>query len=292
MSQVSASHNLVCQLNKNTHLYCATSPNPQVGAIKWFDAGVTNYRQIALSAGTKLWAIDLNNNLFEIPNYVDLVDAVPVASGVQQVAADGKGLLCETDFYNNVWCSGWPAVPALANTWGYYHSLSTWFKTNAQLSNITVADGKVWGTCASGDVWLLPDYTNPSTWEKIAYGGVGDKLAAASVPSTFSPTDFAPGDVAVLLFMGQSNASGINLLPQRFIAPLSPNVWGITNEGWNFLPSNGNGTTPFTGSIATISSVQWKQLVGFTNRLRYESRVQHKHQRQRRQLRPPISGKP
>jgi hypothetical protein len=57
--------------------------------------------------------------------------------------------------------------------------------------------------------------------------------------------------------MGQSNAVGYNVLPSRFISPSSPNVWGVTNAGWNFLPGNTNGTAAFTGSINSISSVQW-----------------------------------
>jgi hypothetical protein len=34
-------------------------------------------------------------------------------------------------------------------------------------------------------------------------------------------------------------------------------VWGVTNQGWNFLPGNENGTTPFNGIISTIDTVAW-----------------------------------
>ena len=120
-----------------------------------------------------------------------------------------------------------------------------------------MADGKVFGVDSSGKEWELPDYTNTATWFPVAFGGVGTHLAAASAPSTFVPADFAADEVAVLMFMGQSNAVGYNTQPARFISPASPNVWGIKNAGWNFLAGNDNGTTPFTGAISSITSVQW-----------------------------------
>jgi hypothetical protein len=86
---------------------------------------------------------------------------------------------------------------------------------------------------------------------------VGTHLAASSAPSTFVPADFASDEVAVLMFMGQSNAVGYNTQPARFVSPASPNVWSIKNAGWNFLAGNDNGTTPFTGAISSIASVQW-----------------------------------
>jgi hypothetical protein len=154
-----------------------------------------------------------------------------------------------------VYCSNWAAPASTANP-APYHGLP-WFETTAQLKNITAADGTVWGVDASGKLWQLPDYTNSSTWFPIANGGAGDELAAASVPSTFAPSAFASTDVAVLFFMGQSNAVGVNTQPARFIAPASPNVWGIKNAGWNFLAGNTNGTAPYTGAVAAITSVQW-----------------------------------
>jgi hypothetical protein len=61
-----------------------------------------------------------------------------------------------------------------------------------------------------------------------------------------------------MMFMGQSNSVGHDVIPARFISSASPNIWGIDNLGWNFLPGNTNGSSPaYTGSSAAISSVQW-----------------------------------
>lgn len=60
------------------------------------------------------------------------------------------------------------------------------------------------------------------------------------------------------MIMGQSNSVGHDVIPARFISAASPNVWGIENGGWNFLPGNTNGGSPaFGGTIGSIGSVQW-----------------------------------
>ncbi|WP_263374515.1 tectonin domain-containing protein [Granulicella aggregans] len=263
VTQISAGHNLLCQINSNQHVYCSASPNPLLSqpdangfqSISWVDTGATNLRQISVSTGTQFWAIDTSANLIQVKDYRNLsATSTMVAAGVQQVAVDGRGVVCQVNSDKYVYCSNW-SVPS-SSAQGSYYGLP-WVKTTAQLANIAVADGQVVGTDSNGDVWQLPDYTNSSTWYRIAYGGASDRLSAASVPSQFLPTNFATGEVAVLFFMGQSNAVGYNTLPSRFISPSSPNVWGVTNGGWNFLPGNTNGTTPFTGAISSINSVQW-----------------------------------
>jgi hypothetical protein len=256
VSQISAGHNLVCQISSNQHVLCSSSPNPSQGALTWFDTGATNLKQIAVSAGTQLWAVDTNSNLVRVTDYTHLAStSTLVASGVQQVAVDGRGMVCQVNSDQGVYCSNWSVPAAVANP-APYHGL-TWLRTGAQLQNICLADGQVWGTDTSGNVWELPDYTNSATWFKIAYGGVGEKLASSSTPSQFLPADFAGNEVAVLLFMGQSNSTGYNVLPARFISQSSPNVWGVQNGGWNFLAGNNNGTAPFMGTISSITSVQW-----------------------------------
>jgi hypothetical protein len=263
VSQISAGHNLLCQINNNQHVYCSASPNPLLSqpdangfqSISWFDTGATNLRQISVSTGTQFWAVDSSSNLVQIKDYRNLsATSTMVAAGVQQVAVDGRGVVCQVNSDHYVYCSNW-SVPASSAQGGY--SSLPWAKTTTQLVNIAVADGQVVGTDSNGDVWQLPDYTNSSTWYRIAYGGASERLSAASAPSRFVPANFATGEVAVLLFMGQSNSVGYNVLPSRFISPSSPNVWGVTNAGWNFLPGNTNGTTPLSGSIASINSVQW-----------------------------------
>jgi hypothetical protein len=266
VSQISAGHNLLCQINSNGHVYCSTSPNPAAASpdangfqsLQWFDAGATNFKQIAVSAGNQIWAVDANSNLVQVADYTNLAaTSKNVASGILQVAVDGRGLLCELAANNNsVFCTNWPVPPASSS--GGYYSLNSWYAVGTQMQNIAVADGQVWSTDASGYVWLLPDYTNSNTWYKVAFGQVGDVLSAASVPSTFTPSTFASDEVAVMLFMGQSNAVGINSIPTRFVAQASPNVLGVQNAGWNYLPGNVNGTTPFNNTISSIQSIQWQ----------------------------------
>jgi hypothetical protein len=157
----------------------------------------------------------------------------------------------------NVYCSNW-SVPAAVASPAPYHGLP-WVNTRAELTHIAVADGVVWGLDASGNIWQWADYTNPSTWYRIAYGGgTSVSLSAASVASEFQASAFASGDVAVMMFMGQSNSVGHDVIPARFIAPASPNVWGVDNLGWNFLAGNSNGSSPvYTGASAAISAVGW-----------------------------------
>jgi len=266
VSQISAGHNLICQINSNGHVYCSTSPNPSAippdangyQSLSWFDAGATNFKQIAVSAGNQLWAVDANANLVQVANYTQLAaTSKKVAAGILQVAVDGRGLLCELAANNkSVFCTNWPVPPVAAS--GGYYSLSSWYSVGAEMQNIAAADGQLWATDASGNVWLMPDYTNPATWYRVAFGQVGDVLSAASMPSTFTPGTFTGNEVAVLLFMGQSNAVGINSIPPRFVAQASPNVFGVENAGWNYLPGNVNGTTPFNNTVSSIQSVQWK----------------------------------
>jgi hypothetical protein len=264
VSQISAAHNLLCQLNTSQHLYCSSYPNPASStpdangfqAVTWFDTGATNLTQIAVSAGSMLWAIDTNANLIQIKDYTQVSStSTMVAAGVVQVAVDGRGLVCQVNYNHGVYCSDWSAPAATANP-APYHGLP-WAATGNQLHNITVADGQVWGVDSNGNVWQMPDHTTSSTWYRIAYAGVGCALSAASPPSQFVPTDFYSGEVAVLLFMGQSNAVGVNVQPTRFISPAYPNVWGVQNAGWNFLAGNTNGTAPFSGPISSINAVSW-----------------------------------
>jgi len=267
VGQISAGHSLLCQLNSNSHVYCSVAPNPQsvpVNAngyqpITWFDAGQTIYKQIVVSAGNQLWAVDVNNNLIQIGDYTNLAaTAVPVESGIAQVAVDGKGLLCTISTQQSLSCSNWPVPNTTANVSSYYHSMSSVTSLSIQLQTIAIADGKLYGTDSSGNLWLVPNYANSATWEKIGTVGVGTPIAAASLPSTFTPSAFAPGDVAVMLFMGQSNSAGINPLPTQFIAPASPNVFGVTNQGWNGMPGNTNSSATFTSPISSINSIQWR----------------------------------
>ena len=263
VAQISAGHGLICQINANTHLLCSSSPNPAAStpdsngfqSVTWFDSGATNFAQVAVSAGTQIWAIDANANLYQIKDYTHVsTTSTPVASGVKQVAVDGRGTICQVNANAGVYCSDWSA-PAATPTSGYYGL--PWVATGDQLTHIAVADGQVWGQDSASDLWQLPDYANSTTWFRIAHGTAGTQLAAASPPSQFTPADFASGEVAVLMFMGQSNAVGYNSMPARFVAPATPNVFGIQNAGWNFLAGNTNGTTPFTGAISSIASVQW-----------------------------------
>lgn len=272
VSQISAGHNLLCQLNRNKHMYCGASPHAAAAKpdahgfqrVSWFDAGVRDYRQIAVSAGNQIWAVDAKSTLVQIADYTKPAStAIPVAGSVTKVAVDGRGLLCELSSKQTLSCNNWPVPAAAPDATGFYHSLSGWVDTGKSFQRIAVADGKVYGTDASGNVWLMPDYTNSASWEKIADGGKSGVVAAASAPSTFTPALFQAGDVAMLMFMGQSNSSGINPLPARFIAPASPHVWGVKDAGWNGLAGNVNAPTPFAGTVASIASVQWTNwLVG------------------------------
>jgi len=263
VAKISAAHNLLCQINNNQHVYCSGSPTPPSAgdsngyhSINWTDTGASNFDQIAVSAGTQFWGVDTSGNLIQVKDYKAVAaTSTAVAAGVQQVAVDGRGLVCQVNNDQFVYCSNWASPAAIANP-EPYHGLP-WFKSNAQLKNITVADGQVWGVDSSGKAWQLPDYTNAPGWFRIANIGVGAQVSGASTPSGFAPSSFGSNDVAVLMFMGQSNSAGINPQPTRFIAPASPNVWGIENAGWNFLPGNKNGTAPFSGAISTIQSVSW-----------------------------------
>jgi hypothetical protein len=266
VTQISAGHNLLCQINANSHVLCANSPNPLQSTpdangfqnLTWFDTGATNFKQIAVSAGKQIWGVDGSGNLIRVTDYTNLAaTSTFVASGVAQIAVDGRGTVCQVNGNGTVYCSNW-SVPAAAANPAPYHVLP-WVNTGAALTHIAVADGIVWGVDASGNIWQWADYTNSSSWYRIAYGGntaVG--LAAASVASRFQPADFASGDVAVMMFMGQSNSVGHDVIPARFIASASPNVWGVDNLGWNFLAGNTNGSSPtYTGTSAAIGSVEW-----------------------------------
>ncbi len=249
VAQVSAGHNLVCQVNKTQHLLCAGNSNRPFRKATWFDSGAANFKQIAVSAGRQLWAVDAGNNLIQIKDYTKLAgSSTVVASGVQQVAVGGRGMVCQVRLDQHVSCANWFAPAATPDPW---------VLITAPLRNISAADGQIWGTDANGDLWQLPDYTNAATWFRIAHGANGQQIASASVPSQFLPAAFGAHDVAVLLFMGQSNGVGYNTLPARFMSPSSPNVWGVRNDGWNFLAGNKNGTVPFTSPISSITSVQW-----------------------------------
>ena len=266
VTQISAGHNVLCQINANTHVLCASSPNPLQSTpdangfqnVAWLDTGAANFKQIAVSAGTQIWGVDGSGNLIRVTNFTNLAaTSTFVAAGVAQVAVDGRGTVCQVNGNGNVYCSN-RSVPTAAASPAPYHSLP-WVNTGAALTHIAVADGIVWGVDASGNIWQWADYTNSGTWYKIGYGGgTSVNLAAASVASRFQAADFASGDVAVMMFMGQSNSVGHDVIPARFIASASPNVWGVENLGWNFLAGNTNGTSPaYTGTSAAISSVQW-----------------------------------
>jgi len=256
VAQVSAGHNLVCQISTSQHVLCGT-PNPASGAVTWTDTGASNLKQISASAGKQFWAIDTSNNLVQVKDYTQLSSTSTfVASGVEQVAVDGRGVVCQVNSNQYVYCSNWSAPSATANPAPYYGL--PWVETSSKLQNIAVVEGQVLGTDSNGDEWLLQDWGNSATWIKIAYGGAGTVMSGASTPSQFLAADFAPGEVPVLMFMGQSNSSGSDELIPRFISPSSPNVWSVQNAGWNYLPGNQNGTSPqFTNPISSISSVQW-----------------------------------
>jgi len=266
VTQISAGHGLLCQINANAHVYCASSPNPLQStpdsngfqSVSWFDTGATNFKQIAVSAGKQIWGVDASGNLIRVTDYTNLAaTSTDVAAGVAQVAVDGRGTVCQVNSNQNVYCSNW-AVPAVVASPAPYHGLP-WVNTGSALTHITVADGIVWGLDTSGNIWQWADYTNPGSWYRVAYGGsTSVSLSAASLASLFQPGLFASGDVAVMLFMGQSNSVGHDVIPTRFIAHASPNIWGVENLGWNFLAGNSNGASPaYTGSSAAISAVQW-----------------------------------
>jgi hypothetical protein len=266
VTQISAGHDVLCQINASLHVLCASSPHPQQSApdangfqnVTWFDTGATNLKQIAVSAGTQIWGIDGTDKLIRVTDYTNLTaTSTFVASGVAKVAVDGRGTVCQVNGNGNVYCSNWSVPAAVANP-APYHGLP-WVNTGAALNDIAVADGIVWGVDASGNIWQWSDYTNSNTWYRIAYGGsAAVSLAAASVASQFQASDFASGEVAVMMFMGQSNSVGHDVIPARFISPASPNVWGVDNLGWNFLPGNTNGSGPaYTGTSAAISAVRW-----------------------------------
>jgi hypothetical protein len=254
--QVSAGHNLVCEISSSQHVLCGV-PNPNSGAVTWTDTGATNLKQIAASAGKQFWAVDTSGNLIQVKDYTQLAStSTMVASGVAQVAVDGRGVVCEVSTSGTVACSNWSAPAAAANPTPYFPL--PFVQTTSQLTNISVVEGQVLGTDANGDEWLLQDWANSATWFRFAYGGPGTVMAGASIPSQYLAADFAPGEVPVLMFMGQSNSVGDNELLPRFISPASPNVWAVQNAGWNYLPGNQNGASPlFTNPISTISSVQW-----------------------------------
>ena len=256
VTQVSAGHNLVCQISSSQHVLCGV-PNPGSGAVTWTDTGATNLKQIAASAGKQFWAVDTSGNLIQVKDYTQLAStSTMVASGVAQVAVDGRGVVCDVSTSGTVACSNWSAPSATANPAPYYPL--PFAQTTSQLTNIAVVEGQVLGTDSSGNEWLLQDWANSATWFRIAYGGVGTVMAGASIPSQYLAADFAPGEVPVLMFMGQSNSAGENELIPRFISPASPNVWAVQNAGWNYLPGNQNGGSPvFTNAISTISSIQW-----------------------------------
>ena len=266
VTQISAGHDLLCQINANSHVLCASSPNPLQSTpdangfqnVTWLDTGATGFKQIAVSAGRQIWGVDGSANLIRVTDYTNLAaSSTYVAAGVAQVAVDGRGTVCQVNGNGNVYCSNW-AVPATLANPAPYHGLP-WVNTGAALTHITVADGIVWGLDASGNIWQWADYTNSNSWYRIAYGGGASvSLSAASQASLFQAGNFSTGDVALMMFMGQSNAVGHDVIPARFIPPASPNVWGIDNPGWNFLPGNTNGATPaYTGSSAAIGSVRW-----------------------------------
>jgi len=256
VAQISAGHNLLCQISTAQHVLCA---NPALGSstFSWTDTGATNLKQIAASAGKQFWAVDTNGNLLEVKDYTQLSStSTYVAAGVQQVTVDSRGVVCQVNSDHTVYCSNW-SVPAATTTQPPYYGLP-WVEANIQLQNIAVVEGQVLGTDSTGNEWLLQDYGNSSTWFKIAFGGAGTVMAGSSIPSQYLAADFAPGDVPVLIFLGQSNSSGHDEMIPRFISPNSPNVWAIQNAGWNYLSGNQNGTSPqFTNAISSIASVQW-----------------------------------
>jgi hypothetical protein len=256
VAQISAGHNLLCQINTAKHTLCATTTLGS-SAVTWVDTGATNLKQIAASAGRQLWAVDTSGNLLQVKDYTQLAaTSTLVASGIAQVAVDGRGVVCTLSTSQTLSCSNWSAPSAAPNPAPYY--TLPFVQTTAQLTNIAVVEGQVLGIDTSGNEWLLQDWANSATWFKFAYGGVGTVMAGASIPSQYLAADFAPNEVPVLFFMGQSNSAGENQLLPRFISPASPNVWSVQNAGWSYLPGNQNGSSPqFTNPINTISSIQW-----------------------------------
>ncbi len=258
VAQVSAGRGLLCQISTGQRVLCAPTapPTGSPPVLKWFDTGATNFRQIAASAGTQFWGVDTSGNLIQVNDYSQLsATSISVAAGVQQVAVDGRGLVCQVNSNQATFCSSGAAPASTASPAPYFPL--PWFKVTATLKSISAADGLLWGMDASGKAWQFPDPTNAASSFAIAAPGIGTQLSAASAPSQFVATAFASDEVAVLMFMGQSNAVGYNSLPAAFIAPASPNVWGVKNAGWSFLPGNTNGTAPFTGAISSIGAVQW-----------------------------------
>jgi hypothetical protein len=256
VTQISAGHNLVCQISTAQHVLCGI-PNAGSGAVTWTDTGATNLKQIAASAGKQFWAVDTSGNLIQIKDYTQFSSSsTMVASGVAQVAVDGRGVVCIVTTAQTISCSNWSAPSATANPAPYYPL--PFVQTTSQLKNIAVVEGQVLGTDSIGNEWLLQDWANSATWFEIAYGGAGTVMAGASIPSQYLAADFAPGEVPVLMFMGQSNSSGYNELTPRFLSPASPNVWAIQNAGWNYMPGNNIASSPlFTNPISSITSVQW-----------------------------------
>ena len=189
VTQISAGHNLICQLSTIGHLLCASSANPQASApdangfqnVTWFDAGATNLKQIAVSAGKQIWGVDANSNVVRVTDYTNLAATTTlVGSGVSQVAVDGRGTVCQVNGNGNVYCSNW-SVPAAVASPAPYHGLP-WVNTGFALTHIAVADGVAWGVDASANIWQLSDYTNSSSWYRIANTGTtAAQSAGASV---------------------------------------------------------------------------------------------------------------
>lgn len=200
VTQISAGHNLICQLSTIGHLLCASSANPQASApdangfqnVTWFDAGATNLKQIAVSAGKQIWGVDANSNVVRVTDYTNLAATTTlVGSGVSQVAVDGRGTVCQVNGNGNVYCSNW-SVPAAVASPAPYHGLP-WVNTGFALTHIAVADGVAWGVDASANVWQLSDYTNSSSWYRIANTGTtAAHIAAASVASDSKPPILRP----------------------------------------------------------------------------------------------------
>jgi len=144
--QISAGHNLVCQINRSRHLLCAVSPDLVTKKLRWIDTGPTTFKQIAVSAGKQLWGVDRDGRLFQIADYARFSStSIFVASGVEQVAVDGRGLICRHDLNQDVYCSSWSAPAAAANSAGEH--ILPWVKLpgGLHLQTIAAADGQVWG---------------------------------------------------------------------------------------------------------------------------------------------------
>ncbi|WP_442783308.1 tectonin domain-containing protein [Collimonas fungivorans] len=268
VKKIVSNGNLLCQINADNYIYCSTSLTPPSTAdangyhsISWLKTKINTMSTIALGVGNKIWGIDSNQNLYLYNDYSNPVPAntYKVAANVYEIATDGS-VLCQKNVSRSVsesYCSN-SLVPSATKDSNGYNSLS-WTDLGTSYSSLAVTGGQVWGVSPTSpfDVWYMPDYTNKSSWYKIASGGV--KVAVASAPSTVSVINpFASDEVPILIFMGQSNSAGMNAIPSSFTLTNAPNVWGITNVGWNYMAGNGNGTTPaFTSAISTISSVSW-----------------------------------